>query len=525
MSDVAALAYADWRGLVNQIRTIRHSPGRLVIWLIFAAVIGFFAVSRFVRHTHRETSLLAPGLLDSSTIGADVLMCGMIAVALIGIAVGNGSRGLFRTRAEAQFVIGSPVPARVAVVYLLARDSIFQTGRTLLSTAYLLFILTPRELGNWQLGADIALIAAILIATFAIGVPRQLLHGSASFGMRAIALLGIVAIALPVIRDGLGTFPAYVPHTTAILAVMPAWHPGRVLLQPNLPWLILALALAAGAIGWLSVLATDAYPELLAMSVARFESRSQRLAARIASRQHPSPRSERAIQSARTAPAGVLVYLWKSTLDFDRTSSPRTNVFVVAVLLAAGYGFGLLCAIGDGAIFGIGLSFLLMFTFVFSAVASNALALELRRPLFWLSSAWLFERLIALAAGRWWLRASCAALVGIGFTLSGVNAFESVALIVGLPVLFFLDTSVGFAAFAIMPRDADQKGPLALVRTGVAFLLLAPPIVAFGVVFFVANAGVFAFVVGISTALAESLALLALAAWRLDGRIDRLSAT
>ena len=90
-----------------------------------------------------------------------------------------------------------------------------------------------------------------------------------------------------------------------------------------------------------------------------------------------------------------------------------------------------------------------------------------------------------------------------------------------------LTRTVGLAVFALLPNALDQRGPAILLRTLLSFALLAPPVVAGVVVAIVLRTYTLSLiggtVVGTGIALAEAAALIGFSAWRLAGRVDRLS--
>jgi len=103
---------ADVRAAVNLLRTIRRSPGRLAPWLVYAGAIAFFIGSRF----------LGPHRVHVRDVDrADYLIAFTLGFLLVTFAIGTSASGLFRTRAEAYFIIGSPVRAPAAAAYLLVR--------------------------------------------------------------------------------------------------------------------------------------------------------------------------------------------------------------------------------------------------------------------------------------------------------------------------------------------------------------------------------------------------------------------
>jgi hypothetical protein len=156
--------------------------------------------------------------------------------------------------------------------------------------------------------------------------------------------------------------------------------------------------------------------------------------------------------------------------------------------------------------------------------ATNALAGEVRRPLFWLTQTALSERLTAFAVAQVWRLILSMELVAAGLAAGGGKPLEVMFVALGLPALGALLAGVGFAAFALFPSVSDSRGPVVALRFGVSLVLVVPPFALFGIVTAVFGVAVIALAGAVLLALLEAAALIGIAAWRLDGRIDRLAA-
>jgi hypothetical protein len=154
--------------------------------------------------------------------------------------------------------------------------------------------------------------------------------------------------------------------------------------------------------------------------------------------------------------------------------------------------------------------------------ATSALSNEIRRPLFWLASAPLFDRLCALALARIWRTIATLEIVAAGYAAGGGGFVETLVIAAGLPALVALLAAVGFAVYALYPSTADWRGPVAALRLFVSIVLLAPVLALY---FLVAafSSPVIALGAVVALALLEAAALLGIAAWRLDGHVDRLA--
>ena len=105
MNTLRALIYADARSLVNQLKSIRRSPVRAIMWALFGLLVVGGIVFRFVRAAHHES-------FGFQTLGPRVVCDGIVCFIVIGLgislALGSRFAGLFAHAAEARFIIGSP---------------------------------------------------------------------------------------------------------------------------------------------------------------------------------------------------------------------------------------------------------------------------------------------------------------------------------------------------------------------------------------------------------------------------------
>jgi hypothetical protein len=78
--------------------------------------------------------------------------------------------------------------------------------------------------------------------------------------------------------------------------------------------------------------------------------------------------------------------------------------------------------------------------------------------------------------------------------------------------------AVGLALYALFPSSIDQRGPLAMVRALLTYLLAAPPVIVGTIIGLVFHTLVGGFAAGAATSLIETLGLIAFASGRIDGR-------
>src|SRR5581483_7378998 len=161
----------------------------------------------------------------------------------------------------------------------------------------------------------------------------------------------------------------------------------------------------------------------------------------------------------------------------------------------------------------------------FAATSAVRLAPLLRLPLFWLGDTPLVARLSACTFGGVW-RDVVLVLVGtVAFAATTRTALVSAIVFVCGVGFFALTRAVGVAAFGVFPNAVDQRGPAVMLRTLLTYLLVLPPLVAGALAAFLFNPMfALAAVAGTLVALAEAALLLLFAAWRLEGRIDAVTA-
>jgi hypothetical protein len=521
VSALRALAYADWRALVNDVRRGVRSPGRITIWLGYLAFLGFFFWSR--------AAARGPGSdfgRAADVARADYFICALLATLVLSMASGLGAVGIFRSRAEARFIIGSPVPAPLAIAYLQAREALARGLRLLFSFIYFIILFGPRQVGLVAVAVDVILGFAIVSAAAAVAVPRRLLPRPAGIACALVCLpLAVLALA-PAVRDAVEHAPLPLPQPLAgrILAIVPAWHPGHILLEPRPLWLIPVLAIAAGAIAFLASAGRDAYPELYALSMARID-RLDRL------RQRPGETvvaraALRGSRNAVPAPSGVLVFVWRSVVEFGRRTKREYVVGGAVLCCIAGF-VAARIEKADGEAFFATLAGVVVNVIVFIGIigitATNTIAGEIRRPLFWLAQAPLFERLCALALARIWSTIVTLELGALSFALGGGSALGTIFFALALPVLVALLAAVGFATFALFPGPVDLRGPVTVLRLALSTVLLIPPFVLAVLVDWLFDAALLGLVLAALLAIVEAGALIGIAAWRLDGHVDRLA--
>jgi hypothetical protein len=513
---LGALVYADVRSFVNQLREIRHSPARALIWLVFAGLIATLIGLRIFRAAHGVD--LRGQLIGNRTI-LDVIVS--LAIAAFGALLAFGDRyaGLFAHPAEARFIIDSPAEPFIATLYVQTRQIVRGGARQAIGLLYIALVYLPATLPAASLVRDLVLLCVALGFIAAVPLARQLLPPRLIPLAIAAGAACIVAGLLVIARDVAGTLFAAAPGAAAFAQRLPPWQPGEILVagarEGTAAIAVLLLATAA-LFAYVAHTARDAYPELYELSMRRF-ARIERLRSRPFGWAARAPQAAlRAESIVHGAPGGVAIFIWRAWTEYRRTNSARSTSIETALALFGGYGAALLIrAISPETLIAFG-SPLVNIVFILAVMRSASLAAELRRPLFWLSDATLFERLCALGIAQGWRLIGWCALAGIGLAAGRAGVPIVLAALVIGPCTILLAGAIGYASYALLPNDIDQRGPLLFVRLLLGYVLIVPPVAA-GLAF-----GIFehtvtvALLVAGATTLVEAAVLAGFAAWRLD---------
>jgi hypothetical protein len=517
MSGLGALWYADRCALLNDLRRVLRSPGRITVWIVYALSVAGLVFGRLI------LSRFGAPARAADIARADYFACALMATLALSLALGFGAIGIFRSRAEARFIIGSRIAAPLAIAYLQARESLARGRRLIFSFVYFILVFGPQRIGLLTVLADVVLIFAVVCAAAAIVVPRRLLARPAGIACMVAGLpLALLALA-PALRDAVerSVLPLPPLASARILALLPAWHPGRLLLEAQPLALIAVVCVAAAAILLLASAGRDAYPELYALSMARIDRLERWRQRRSGPRAGAAPRAPAA--AVAPAPRGSWIFVWKSVVEFRRRTPLPYVVGGAALWCVAGFAGARFIAASDGELFGALLALLVNVMLIAGIGAANGIAAEIRRPLFWLSATPLFERFCALALASIWRTVATLELIAAGYAAGGGSVLDTLLLGAGLPVLAALLAATGFAAFALFPSDADWRGPVAALRLLASLALLAPPAVLYALGATLGGAPLVGLGASSLLALIEAGALIGIAAWRLDGRVDRLA--
>ncbi len=514
MSALRALAYADSRVIQREIRDVFRRPVRLTMWVIYAVGLGF---AMWVR------TLRGSGGIRGETLYADLLVCGYIAFCGITLIQPKGFATLFRNVAEARFLVSASFSTRSVVTYLAIRSLGFSFVRAFVSYGFLFTISLPYGVSWLVVLRQMVLLVCGLITFGAIVLPAVVARGRRR--IIAIVIGGLLAFAAAMIAvrnvAPLAMLPA---PAVSVLRSLPHWHPSVALTLASVgdprPY-VLMISVAALAIAAFIFAADDAYPELYVQMNERLDvvARRRRLGAGVASDDDVQTGRAR-IRGARGAPRGVAAILWKGIVEARRRQHATMWIVGAGVFGVIAAMIGRTLTLSAAA----GLAAVWAQVALFQGIVSGSvLARELRRPLFWLSSAPLFSRLGMLAIGHVVPNAFLVAVSALVYLAAGGSPLFALILCTVYPVFGYLVTTIGYALFALIPDAVDQGGPVRIIRAVVGAACIAPTIVVAEVVWVYTHALFGAFAVGAGIGITESLLLLAFAAWRLGGRMDRLT--
>ena len=150
-----------------------------------------------------------------------------------------------------------------------------------------------------------------------------------------------------------------------------------------------------------------------------------------------------------------------------------------------------------------------------SFCSTIALAVDLRKPVWWFSSDPLRLRLyVWTLAGGW--RIAVPIAVGVLTAAAVVGSLPLLVLAVPAIVMFvtFL-RAIGLALYALFPSRLDQRGPVAMLRALLIWLALMPPVFLWLVLVVAAHAAVLGGILALALALLELLLLVELAVARI----------
>lgn len=513
MSGLGALFYADARTIVNAFHDIRRNAARSTLWIGGALLFLLWLVVRSNAARHPRPGIGA--LTQCDLVAA-------LAIVTFGVFLAHGSRfvGLFAHRAEAQWIIRSPIAPFAATVYLQLRELIRRSPRLVITFGYLAIVYLPNVVSPAALWRDFVFFALALLAIGAVPLPRRLARGPVAAACIAAGYACVAFALVALVHDATLAF-GFGGVLADPVRALPAWHPGSVLLDSPGPRSVAVgvflASIAVVAITALGVAAKDAYPELYALSSEQID-RAARIGMRggLFARRPKRLRIRATTGDLRRVPPGAGVFVWKAWVEYVSRTSPRIALAQAAGLFAAGFVLGKLVGHGRTQFWfeftGIAFTVLLVSTVGFGV----SLGHELRRPLFWLSGETLLARLWGLLAGSVWRFCLAFALAGAGIAAARASPNAVALLALDGPAVLVLLGAIGYAAYAVVPHEIDRRGPFAVLRILVSYALVFPAALAGIMAGIIAHADLVGIATAAAASLVEAAALLAFTARRLD---------
>lgn len=524
-----SLIYLDWHIFLNRLKAIRRDPKRLWTWVVFLLAILVFLPQRYL--IRGQTGTLSSGI--SSLFSTISLFVPGIILLWLALAVLTSRRAmaLFRSAADARFLCGSNLPQRIVILWLTFR--MLRMVLVQLPFVAFWFILLASSLrgaiagiiGVWvSLGFFMVFILGLNLPLVKLQRQMPMLLRAAGIVLTALGLASLVAAAG---QSGQRLIPA----AGVLLSLPPgSWMVGGF--HSNL-WAIVGLATIAITAMALSIqIAGDVYPEVwessLRMITVRrlarqrggiLSARETRQAMREAGITVPH-RRRLSVPSVRGTyvPSGAWTLLWKEWLATVRVRGGLRWPLIALVLAlvlgwSAGGGFG---SLPKGA--GLALvSFPLYLVLIINVFMAFRLGIDLRNPLWWLSSASLRARLLVLTLARS-LRQIIP--IGAGLAAAAIAARSATIVVVGLPAFaaaVWALQAIGMGTYTIIPSPADMRGPGQMLRMFLLFFMIIPLTIVFAVSMVGFRSIPWAVLLTAAGALLEGWGLLAFAAFRLQG--------
>ncbi len=517
IADLRALGYLEYRQLVNRIRHMLHQPARAVMYV---AAVGYFVFIGVLR-SHGKHSLALTAIPEPYASALFFAYITLVGIMMYGAA--SGIVGAFSSASDARFLSGSLISERMVVLWLQLRRSGTAMARMLFTV--LLYTLIFAHSGSLA-GIGLAMFGGTIIAT-ATAIPMLKLRArigtrSAQSFAGVIAALGILPMTI--------LFASIPPKTFTLDSARWIEHLGagfafNALFDGNA--LALAALFAAGAmmIALSYVTGTGLYPDLYASSlrVLAFRERQTRTGAGFTIEHKYEHRAAANSHRLLNVMRGPWTIVWKEWIAFMRSPSMQ-RVFYFGLIVCAGVGivFGRIVSqsrneLEDAAVLAsvVG-NMMLIFVAMGSAIGLSS---DISKPLWWMGRDPLWMRLFAWTIATSWRLAAC---LGVGIAVWAIALREGLVAAAGIPLAVAIVLhlrAVGLVLYSIFPSTIDQRGPLAIVRALLTYLLAAPPFIAgFVVLLHDVRHPAIAIAVGIACSLLETLLLVAFAAQRIAGQ-------
>lgn len=513
---LSALAYLEYRQIVNRARETLRRPGRAILYL---AVLGYFiAVSVMRAHGNRTLPLTSvPEPYASTLFFAYVTLLGIM---MYGAA--SGIVGAFSSASDARFLSGSAIPERLVALWLQLRRCGMSIARMLFTVVLYALVFSS----GTSLGIALAVIGATIVAT-GTAIPMLKLRriaGTAAAQSFASVIAAAGILPMIVLLSTL-TPKAMTLRWAALIEHLGTGHAFNALFGGNAVALGALFAAAFCIVALSYFTGAGLYPELYASSlrVLAFNARQARVNAGFSIEHKYEHRESRTAAAVSRFFRGPWTIIWKEWIAFVRSPSmQRVFYFGLVICAAVGALFGHVVAGSRNAVEeALGLAYMAGNMIVIFVAMGSAIGLssDISKPLWWMGRDPLWMRLAAWTVGTSWRISAC---LGVGIAAWALALHAGVIAAAGIPVAVTLMLhlrAVGLVIYSIFPSTIDQRGPLAIVRAMLTYLFAAPPAIVGTVLLIMqpTKPGI-SIGAGVACSLIETLLLIAWAAKRISGQ-------
>ncbi len=474
MNGFSALAYLEYRQIVNRIRQMLRHPARAIVYVL---ALAYFIAVAVLRHQNRHALSMAsiPEPYASALFCAYITLLGIM---MYGAA--SGIVGAFASSADARFLSGSAISERLVIIWLQLRRSATSIARMIFTL--LLYALISPASGSVA-GIGLSMIGGTLIATLS-AIPmlklRRLIGTRTAQSLAGtVAAIGIFPMAIL-----LASLPANgVSHeTAAAVERLGLGYAFNAMFHGHAFALTALYGFAALLIGISIAMGTELYPDLYAssMRVLSFRERQRRGGAAFSMEHRYERRGTHGLHPVFGALRGPWTIVWKEWIAFMRSPSMQ-RMFVFGIVIGAGVGafFGYVTSGSKDALEQTAVlastvgNMILIFVAMGSAVGLSS---DISKPLWWMGRDALWLRLLAWTVGASWRLAAClAAGIAAWALMMRAPAMAFAGIPVAIAAVLYL-RAIGLTLYSLFPSTFDQRGPLAIVRVMLTYCMAAPPV-------------------------------------------------
>ena len=506
LAQLNALAYLESRQIVNFARGAIRNPSRIIVWAILIAWVGFTIYARAGSGASHRSPFGTAAILPS--------MFGFAGLVLFSSALFQGAKGrvaTFANVADARFLICSRLDPRIVIFWLQIRNSalIFLRISLVIIVNVLLFSHGNGLQSFLGISGLIVLFTVTPLPTFELS--RRLPGNSVAIAAMVLMSASFVALALCAASFAFPAFSiaaTFIEHIGIGWATMALWKGS--LAAVAILWGLNALIIAFGELG-----AADIYPELYSSTLTWGARWSRARGWNHLSRPKAGVKD---VRSIGTPFQGVMVAFWKEQIAYMRSPGVRTMFFVeLGVAVIAGITGGIIGRHDQdalGTIIGAAFSIIVLLL----ALSGTSLVHDISKPIWWIGSGSTLAKLTT-----WSIATSLDSIVILllGSISLGIASGNAVYAVIGCTLALLVPSfvrAIGVATYSFLPAAIDQRGPVAIIRGLMLYVLFAPP-VASGVFVGMQTSNAF---LGIATALGitilEGMLALIVAAKKIEGR-------